>query len=172
MSGAPHRSGYDGKVKKTDCSRKLKRVWMGTSDRRVPEGQDDPGLSGVRQKDRRTLSWVESGQVDTAKWEVIMVLRRTPRFQEGTESSDFRKRCADEGNNGWLGRRRVRVAKAKGAEQVRMALEWLTESCEQVTGALNRSGGSSYRRSLTKIAEHSGWCLTPPRMVLTPSFRQ
>ena len=27
---------------------------------------------------------------------------------------------------------------AKGAEQVRMALEWLTESCEQVTGVLNR----------------------------------
>ena len=73
-----------------------------------------------------------------------MVLRRTPRFQEGTEGSDFRKRCAGEGNNGWLGRRRVRVA--KGAEQVRMELEWLTESCEQVTGALNRSGGSSYRR--------------------------
>ena len=62
-----------------------------------------------------------------------MVLRRTPRFQEGTESSDFRKRCAGEGNNGWLGRRRVRVA--KGAEQVRMTLEW-PESCEQVTGAL------------------------------------
>ena len=48
-----------------------------------------------------------------------MVLRRTPRFQEGTEKSDFRKRCAGEGNNGWLGRRRVRVA--KGAEQVGMA---------------------------------------------------
>ena len=47
-----------------------------------------------------------------------MVLR-TPRFQEGTEKSDFRKRCAGEGNNGWLGRRRVRVA--KGAEQARMA---------------------------------------------------
>ena len=31
LSGAPHRSGYDKKVKKTDCSRKLKRVWVGTS---------------------------------------------------------------------------------------------------------------------------------------------
>ena len=31
LSGAPHRSGYDRKVKKTDCSRKLKRVWVGTS---------------------------------------------------------------------------------------------------------------------------------------------
>ena len=70
-----------------------------------------------------------------------MVLRRTPRFQEGTDSSDFRKRCAGEGNNGWLGRHRVRVA--KGAEQVRMALEWLTESCEQVTVGLNGSGGYS-----------------------------
>ena len=39
---------------------------------------------------------------------------------EGAEKSDFRKRCAGEWNNGWLGRRRVRVA--KGAEQVRMAL--------------------------------------------------
>ena len=39
-----------------------------------------------------------------------MVLRRTPRFQEGTESSDFRKRSAGEGNNGWLGRRRVKAA--------------------------------------------------------------
>ena len=38
----------------------------------------------------------------------------------------------------------------KGAEQVRMAFEWLTESCEQVTGTPNRSGGSSYR---TKSAE-------------------
>ena len=65
-----------------------------------------------------------------------MVLRRTPRFQEGTDSSDFRKRCAGEGNNGWLGRHRVRVA--KGAEQVRMALEWLTESCEQVTVYIKR----------------------------------
>ena len=51
----------------------------------------------------------------------------------------------------------MRVAKAKGAEQVRMALEWLTESCEHVTGALNRSGGSSYCRYLTKLTEHSGW---------------
>ena len=58
-----------------------------------------------------------------------MLLRRTPRFQEGTESSDFRKRCAGEGNNGWLGRRRVRVA--KGAEQVRMALELLTEAANK-----------------------------------------
>ena len=118
---------------------------LGGDFRRFPEGQEGPGLCAsdwVRQKDRRTLSWVESGQVDTAKWKVRMVLRRTPRFQEGTESSYFRKRCAGEGNNGWLGRRWVRVA--KGAEQVRMALEWLTESCEQVTGALNRSGGSSY----------------------------
>ena len=92
---------------------------LGGDFRRFPEGQEGYGLPGVRQKDWRTLSWVESGQVDTAKWEVRMVLRRTPRFHKGTEKSDFRKRCAGEGNNGWLGRRRVRVA--KGAEQVRMA---------------------------------------------------
>ena len=98
-----------------------------------------------------------------------MVLRRTPRFQEGTEKSDFRKRCAGEGNNGWLGRRRMRVA--KGAERSGWRLEWLTASYEQVTGALNRSGGSSYRRCLTKLAEHFGWCLTPLRMVLTPHHR-
>ena len=64
---------------------------LGGDFRRFPEGQEDPGLSGVRQKDQRTLIWVGSGQVDTAKWEVRMVLRRTPRFQEGTDSSDFRK---------------------------------------------------------------------------------
>ena len=63
LSGAPHRIGYDRKVKKTDCSRKLKS--LDGDFRRFPEGQEDPGLSGVRQKDRRTLSWVESGQVDT-----------------------------------------------------------------------------------------------------------
>ena len=27
----------------------------------LPEGQEGAGFSGVRQKDRRTLSWVESG---------------------------------------------------------------------------------------------------------------
>ena len=41
LSGAPHRSGYDRKVKKTDCSRKLKSLdgdfW------RFPEGQDRAG---------------------------------------------------------------------------------------------------------------------------------
>ena len=31
---------------------------------RLPEGQEGAGLSGVRQKDPRTLSWVK---VDTAK---------------------------------------------------------------------------------------------------------
>ena len=39
---------------------------LGGDFRRFPEGQEGPGLSGVPQKDR-TLSWVESGQVDTAK---------------------------------------------------------------------------------------------------------
>ena len=36
---------------------------------RLPEGQEGAGLSmsGVRQKDPRTLSWVKNGQVDTAK---------------------------------------------------------------------------------------------------------
>ena len=29
-------------------------------------------------------------------------VRRTPRFQEGTDISDIRKRCAGEGNSGWL----------------------------------------------------------------------
>ena len=40
---------------------------LGGDFRRFPEGEEGPGLPGVRQKDRRTLSWVESGQVDTAK---------------------------------------------------------------------------------------------------------
>ena len=40
---------------------------LGGDFRRYPEGQEGPGLSGVRQKDWRTLSWVESSQVDTAK---------------------------------------------------------------------------------------------------------
>ena len=52
---------------------------------RFPEGQEGPGLSGVRQKDRRTLSYVGSGQVDTAKseWcsEELRVFKRVPRAQ-------------------------------------------------------------------------------------------
>ena len=44
----------------------LKRVWVGTSGGscRVRRARH---CQGVRQKDRKTLSWVESGQVDTAK---------------------------------------------------------------------------------------------------------
>ena len=40
---------------------------LGGDFRRFPEGQEGSGLSGVRQKDWRMLSWVENGQVDAAK---------------------------------------------------------------------------------------------------------
>ena len=41
-------------------------------------------------------------------------VRRTPRFQEGTDVSDIRKRCEGEWNSGWLWRRRVRVTIDQG----------------------------------------------------------
>ena len=49
---------------------------------RLPEGQEGAGLSGVRQKDPRTLSWVKSGHCEvTAKSEEPHIFRRVPIFQ-------------------------------------------------------------------------------------------
>ena len=56
---APNRSGCDRIVKKAKSSWKLKSLCGDFG--RLPEGQEGAGFSGVRQKDRRTLSWVESG---------------------------------------------------------------------------------------------------------------
>ena len=97
---------------------------------RLPESQEGAGFSGVRQKDRRTLSWVEwlGGHCE---------VRRIPRFQEGIDISDFRKRCAGEGNCGWLGRRQVRVIIDQGRRTDQDGVIGLTESCEQVTGMPN-----------------------------------
>ena len=40
---------------------KKKMKSLGGDFMRLPEGQEGAGLSGVRQKDPRTLSWVKSG---------------------------------------------------------------------------------------------------------------
>ena len=60
-------------------------------------------------------------------------VRRTPRFQEGIDISDFRKRCAGEGNSDWFGRRQVRVTIDQGRRTGQDGVIRLTESCEQVT---------------------------------------
>ena len=66
LSGAPHAGQGMTERSRNRLFTKIEKS-LGEDFRRCPEGQEGPRLSGVRQKDRRTLSWVESGQVDTAK---------------------------------------------------------------------------------------------------------
>ena len=97
-------------VTKAKSSWKLKTVWVETSCgcRRVRRALD------CQECVRRTRErWVGSRVV---RWTLRShcEVRSTPRFQEGTDVSDFRKRCAGEGNSAWSWRRRVRVTIDQG----------------------------------------------------------
>ena len=60
---------------------------------RLPEGQEGAGLSGEGPENAELGQEWLGGHCE---------VRSTPRFQEGTDISDFRKRCAGEGNSAWL----------------------------------------------------------------------
>ena len=104
------RMWQNDQVTKAKSSWKLKRVCVETSCgcrrvRRALDCQECVRRTRERWTGSRVVRWTLRSHCE---------VRRTPRFQEGTDVSDIRKRCDGEGNSGWLWRRRVRVTIDQG----------------------------------------------------------